>query len=99
MISSMADQPTFLVMYAYVPDMANRRAPHRQDHLAWLRAEADAGRLLLAGATLDPVDTAVLVFRADDAYQVRQVLLDDPYAKAGLITGVTVRPLGLAVGG
>ncbi len=96
----MADNAsTILVTYSYVPDMENRRTPHRQDHLSWLRTEADAGRLVLAGATLEPVDAAVLIFRADDSYQVRQRLLEDPYAKAGLITGVTVRKLGLAIGG
>ncbi|HEX6074117.1 MAG TPA: YciI family protein [Micromonosporaceae bacterium] len=90
---------TFLVTYTYVTDMENRRTPHRQDHLTWLRAEADAGHMVLAGATLDPVDTGVLVVRGEDVYQVRRMLLDDPYAKANLITAVTVRPLGLAVGG
>jgi hypothetical protein len=90
---------TFLVTYTYVPDMENRRNPYRQDHLTWLKAEADAGRMVLAGATRDPVDTAVLVVRGEDPHQVRRMLLDDPYAKANLITGVTVRPLGLAVGG
>ena len=100
MIVGMADnQPTFLVTYSYVPDMENRRTPHRQDHLDWLRAEEEAGRLILAGAMLEPVDGAVLLVRADDSYQVRQWLLHDPYAKAGLITGVTVRKLGLAIGG
>jgi hypothetical protein len=90
---------TFLVTYTYVTDMENRRTPHRQDHLAWLRVEADAGRMVLAGATLDPVDTGILVVRGEDVYQVRRMLLDDPYAKANLITAVRIRPLGLAVGG
>jgi uncharacterized protein len=76
-----------------------RRVPHRQDHLAWLRALADGGTLLLAGATREPADTGVLVVRAADVHEVRRLLLDDPYAAANLISGVVVRPLGLAVGG
>jgi len=88
-----------LVIYTYVPDMAQRRAASRADHLAWLRGLADAGTLVLAGATLDPVDTGVLVLRADDLHAARRLLLDDPYAAANLIVGVTVRPIGLAVGG
>jgi hypothetical protein len=32
-------------------------------------------------------------------YGARRLLIDDPYAKANLITGVTVRPIALAVGG
>jgi hypothetical protein len=90
---------TFLVIYTYATDMENRRTPHRQDHLAWLRAQADAGHIVLAGAVLDPVDSGVLVVRGEGMHQVRQMLLDDPYAKANLITAVTVRPMGLAVGG
>ncbi|MGH3712765.1 MAG: YciI family protein [Micromonosporaceae bacterium] len=95
--------PTFLVLYQYVPEMTERRAPHREAHLAWLHSLAgqDSGpaQVLLAGATRDPVDTAVIVVRAADEYAVRRLLLDDPYAVANLITGVTVRPLGLAIGG
>ena len=90
---------TFLVLYHYPPDMAERRTPHREAHLAWLREHADAGRLIFAGATTDPVDTGVLVWRAESAHAVRQILLDDPYAKADLITGVTVRRMGVVVGG
>jgi len=97
MINGMAS--TFLVIYDYVPDMAERRTAHREAHIAWLREQADAGRLLLAGALQDPVDTGVLVFRADDGYAVRRLLLDDPYAAANLIVSVSVRPIGLVVGG
>lgn len=91
--------PTFLVLYQYVPDMEQRRTPHRPAHLDWLRKQAEAGRLILAGATLDPVDTAVLVVRGEDVLAVRRMLLDDPYAAANLVVGVTVRPMGVAIGG
>ncbi len=96
----MADNtPTFLVLYTYPPGLEERRMPHRQDHLTWLRGLADAGTLLLAGALQDPVDTGVLVMRGTDIQAVRRLLLDDPYAAAHLITAVLVRPIGLAVGG
>ncbi|HKS99247.1 MAG TPA: YciI family protein [Rugosimonospora sp.] len=96
----MADNlPTFVVLYHYVPDMAERRTPHREAHIAWLREHAAAGRLLLAGALQEPVDTGLLVFRMPDALSLRRLLLDDPYAAADLILGVTVRPVGLVVGG
>jgi uncharacterized protein YciI len=91
--------PTFLVTYGYVPDMENRRDPYRQEHLEWLRGLAAEGRLLLAGALNDPVDSAVLVFRDEDALTVRRLLIDDPYARGNLITAVSVRPIGLAIGG
>jgi uncharacterized protein YciI len=91
--------PIFLVIYTYVPDMDQRRVPHREEHLAWLRGLAGAGTVRVAGATREPADTGVLVVRAADVHAVRTLLLDDPYAAANLITGVVVRPFGLAVGG
>lgn len=99
MIEPMAELSTFLVTYRYVPGMEERRGPSRPDHLAWLRGLADAGTMLVAGATLDPVDSAVLIVRAVDVHAVRHLLLDDPYAKANLIVEVSVRPMGLAIGG
>lgn len=93
------DLATFLVRYHYVPDMESRRGPHREAHLAWLRELAAAGTVVLAGATRDPVDTGVIVVRAASQHDVRKLLVDDPYAAAGLITGTEIRPIGLAVGG
>ena len=91
---------TFVVFYGYAPDAETIRGPYREAHLAWLREQADAGRLLFAGATREPVDTGVLVFRAEDIPEVRRLLLDDPYAAApNLIQSVTVRPIGVVVGG
>lgn len=95
----MTELPTFVVIYRYVPDMEHRRTPHREEHLGWLRELAGQGTLLLAGAVQDPVDSAVLVVRAEGLHAVRRLLIDDPYAKADLITEVTARPIGLAVGG
>jgi uncharacterized protein len=90
---------TFLVTYRYVPDMEQLRTPVRPDHLAWLRQLADAGQLLLAGATIGPVDSAILLFRAEDSYAVRQLLIGDPYAKANLVVDASIRQIGLAIGG
>jgi uncharacterized protein len=95
----MAELGTFVVTYRYVTDMENRRTPHREEHLRWLEELADQGLVLLAGALQDPVDSAVLVVRAADLYQARRLVIDDPYAKANLITEVVTRPIGLVVGG
>jgi uncharacterized protein YciI len=95
----MADLPTFVVIYRYVPDMESRRTPHREEHLSWLRELAAQGLVVVAGAVQEPLDSAVLVVRGADLHDVRRRLIDDPYAKANLITEVVVRPIGLAVGG
>jgi uncharacterized protein len=94
----MADQ-TFAVRYEYVTDMESRRDPHRADHLAYLRAAADEGWMLLAGALTDPVDTGWLVVRAESVHAAYAQTHDDPYARAGLIRSISVRPIKLAVPG
>jgi uncharacterized protein len=88
---------TFLLTYTYVPNMVELRQPHREAHLANLTTAHDHGFLLLAGAMVDPVDGAVLLFEAEDPGQVLSWAANDPYNRAGLIRGMTVRELSVAV--
>ena len=48
------DIPHALLLYVYVEDILERRAPHRDEHLALIRAWKDDGRLLMAGPLGDP---------------------------------------------
>jgi uncharacterized protein YciI len=88
---------TYMLTYTYAPEMAERRAPHRADHLAHLNQAKQAGRLSLAGAFNDPVDGALLLVEADNPGEVLAWCSNDPYARAGLIRGVSVRELTVAV--
>jgi uncharacterized protein YciI len=88
---------TFVVSYTYVPEIAERRRPHRADHLAHLQRACDEGRLVLAGATADPVDGAILVVEADSPGEVFAWVASDPYARAGLIQAVSVREVTVAI--
>lgn len=88
---------TFMLTYGYVPDMTERRQPHRTDHLKYLEVAKDNGMLSLAAAFADPVDGALLVVEAGDAAQVYAWLADDPYNKAGLIRSATVREINVAI--
>jgi uncharacterized protein YciI len=82
----MADPvPHYLLIYDYVPDMAERRGPHREAHLERIAAERAAGHLVSAGA-FDPPTGAALVFRGVDREHVGAFLAADPYQRAGLIT-------------
>ncbi len=90
---------TFLIQYAYVPDMETRRQPHRPDHLAHAKRAHDEGRLSFAAATMDPIDGAILVLTAEGEADVHAWVAADPYAKAGLIRSVTVREIAVAIGG
>lgn len=88
---------TFAVRYDYVPDMDNRRAPHRADHLGFLSGLHEAGSLVLAGALTDPVDTAWLVVRAESQPAARAMTAEDPYVHHGLVRSVTVRHISVAI--
>jgi len=89
----------WLLLYDYVDGMAERRAPFRDDHLALARDAEAAGTLLAAGALVDPLDGAVLVFRADDPSAVEEFARNDPYVREGLVTRWQVRRWTVAVGG
>jgi uncharacterized protein YciI len=77
----------YLLFYDYVKDIGERRAPHREAHLACIREWRDAGRILMAGATGDPPDGALIVFDVDNPTLVEEFAADDPYVLAGLVTG------------
>jgi uncharacterized protein YciI len=88
---------TFMLTYTYVPEMTERRQPHRAAHLARLESARDEGLLLLAGAFADPVDGALLLFEAEDAGQILAWVAGDPYNQAGLIRSAEVREINVAV--
>ncbi len=92
-------QRTFLLSYSYVPEMAERRQPHRPAHLDYAKKAHAEGRLSFAAAMTEPIDGAVIVLRADSESDVYAWVADDPYVKAGLVRGATVREIAIAIGG
>jgi len=88
----------FALFYEYVPDMLERRAPHRDAHLALVRRLHAEGRIALAGA-FTPVDGALLVFRVDAPADVEAFVKADPYVQHGLVTSWRVREWSVVVGG
>jgi uncharacterized protein len=87
-----------VLFYDYVDDIIERRAPHREAHLAHLRRWHDEGRLVMAGALGDPPHGGILVFRVDDPAEEIEAFADaDPYVAAGLVTDRRVEPWNVAV--
>ena len=79
-----------ILQYEYVPDIAEKRTPHRQAHLDLIAAYHGDGRIVMAGAVGDPPHSGLLVFRsADDASAFAD---EDPYGAAGLVVKATVDP-------
>nr|BFE56340.1 YciI-like protein [Dactylosporangium thailandense] len=83
--------PYFLVTAAYVADAAQRREPHRAEHLAGVRRLIEDGTCIVAGALAD-LSASVLVVRAEDAGAARALAERDPYWRHGVWTSIEVAP-------
>jgi uncharacterized protein YciI len=93
----MDEKKTYVVTYGYVPDMAERRGPVRSEHLEHLNKGVKDGILVLAGALADPIDGGVLIVQAAHPGEVLAWVAHDPYAREGLLLGVSVREWTVSV--
>lgn len=84
-----------VLRYAYVPDILERRGPHREEHLALLRAAADRGEARLGGAVGDPPHGGLIVFTTPEA--AAAFVAADPYVANGLVTSHEVEPWTVVV--
>ena len=55
-----------ILFYEYVEDIVERRAPHREGHLALIKRWHDEGRISIAGGVGDPPHAGLIVLREDD---------------------------------
>ncbi len=88
----------FLLFYEVVPGYAEKRMPFRQLHLAYANAAVTRGELMLGGALANPLDGAVLLFKAESAAVAEDFARADPYVLNGLITRWNVREWTTVVG-
>ena len=88
----------YLLLYDYVENAVERRAPYREEHIKLAREAHERGELVMAGAYADPVDGAVFVFRVDDPSVVDAFVRADPYVANGIVTGWRVRPWTVVIG-
>ena len=87
----------YLLLYDYVENAVERRAPYREEHLRLARGAHERGELVMAGAFADPVDGAAFVFHGDDASAAEAFVQSDPYVAGGIVTAWRIRPWTLAV--
>jgi uncharacterized protein YciI len=86
-----------VLLYDYVEDVVERRAPFRESHLALARQWKDDGRLVAGGALGDPPHGGLLVFRVDDAADVERFAAEDPYVANGIVTSWRVEPWNVVI--
>jgi uncharacterized protein YciI len=90
---------SYFALFYHLPDgFVSRRSAYREEHLRLVREAHRRGDLVLAGALADPVDRALLVFRAADRSTVETFARNDPYVTSGLVTRWEVRPWIVVVG-
>jgi uncharacterized protein YciI len=88
----------FLLFYDVVADYVARRDAFRDAHLKKAWAAHAHGELVLGGALADPVDGAVLLFRADSSRVAEEFAKADPYVVNGLVTRWRVREWSTVTG-
>ncbi|MEU6828048.1 YciI family protein [Nocardia beijingensis] len=79
--------PIFAVHYVYSEATVAGRDVHRPEHRAWLAGLLEAETLLSSGPYPDG-SGALLLFRAQDAGQLKDLLAQDPFAREDLIDEV-----------
>ena len=88
----------YILFYDLAADYLQRRTEYRQKHLELARASIARGELVLAGALANPVDGAVLLFRAESDDIAKRFAEADPYVLNGLVTSWRVREWTTVVG-
>lgn len=84
--------PHFVLLYDYVPNVVERRAPFRAAHLELYRAWRADGRLVMGGAIGDPPHGAIIVFEVDSPNEVEEFAEADPYVQNGIVTARRAEP-------
>jgi uncharacterized protein YciI len=78
------------LLYDYVEDAVERRAPHRPAHLALYAERQAAGALLEGGAVGEPPHGAIIVFASEADAQAFAAV--DPYVEGGVVTRWRIEP-------
>jgi uncharacterized protein YciI len=85
-------KPHFLLLYDYVENAVERRAPHRAAHLDLIGRLKREGTVVMGGALGSPPTGAAIVFRTDDRSTVEAFTREDPYVLGGVVTDWRILP-------
>ena len=88
----------YLLHYNYIPDIVEKREPHRPGHLELLRAYEERGELILAGPVGDPFTGAAFTFKVDSVSVIEDFVRQDPYVQNGLVPAHRIEPWTVVIG-
>ena len=89
----------YALTYDAVDGFVEKRAPFREAHLKLIREAHARGEIVMAGALGDPVEQALIIFRAESPEAAERFARVDPYVTQGVGLNPTVRPWNVVVGG
>ena len=89
---------TYAVFTHFVEGAAEKRAPHREAHLAHLRDLHAQGKLVLGGALMDPMNAGLLIMRAESKEAIIAELAEDSYSKNGIWVRIEIREWNVVAG-
>jgi uncharacterized protein YciI len=84
--------PHQVLLYDYVDNALEARAPHREKHLELVKRYVEDGLMTMGGALGDPPHGGLLVFRGDDPSVAERFVSEDPYVENGVVTSWRVEP-------
>ncbi|KAJ1491530.1 hypothetical protein T484DRAFT_1933015 [Baffinella frigidus] len=87
-----------VLLYTYVPDILEKRGPHRAGHLAGAKTHEDSGKLVAAGAYANPTDGALFLFKGMAKADIETFVKSDPYVVNGLVTSWEIKEWTAVVG-
>ena len=88
----------YLLFYEAGMDYEERRKQFRAAHLQHAREAVARGDLVLGGAFANPIDGAVILFRADSPAAAENFAKTDPYVLNGVVKRWYVREWTTVVG-
>lgn len=99
--SSMSPPTTrYVLSYDYVPDVLEKRGPHREGHLGLASLMIQEGACVSGGPTLVPGESvpkgAIFVFKTKDAAE--KFITEDPYVSNGIVVSHTISEWNVLLG-
>ena len=92
-----SDSPYKVLLYDYVPDILEKRGPHRAEHIGNAKKMAEEGKMVMAGAFADPVDGGLFIFKDATKEEIDAYVEADPYVVHGLVSGWKIKPWTVVV--
>lgn len=88
----------YALFYEGADNYVQRRAPHRDAHLALVRGAHARGDIVMAGALGDPPGEALLIFRGEGPQVAETFARQDPYVINGVVARWRVVPWHVVAG-